>query len=109
MITFFNVVPEDPPQSFNSIPSKFSIICMFIWSSPLIPNGIIITYNLTVCNINTDVSTTYIINGSQHSFIARNFEPYQRYSASLSATTVTGYGPPAYISGRTESDSKGKK
>ena len=104
MIKFFYVVPEDPPQSFNSIPSKFSI--MFNWSSPLIPNGIIIAYNLTVCNINTDVSTTYIITGSQHSFIAGNFEPYRRYSASLSATTVTGYGPPAYISGRTESDSK---
>ena len=104
MITFFIAVPEDPPQNFNSIPSKFSIT--FNWSSPLFPNGIIITYNLTVCNINTDVSTTYIINGSQHSFIAGNFEPYQRYSASLSATTVTGYGPPAYVSGRTESDSK---
>ena len=101
MIKYFYVVPEDPPQCFNSIPSKFSI--MFNWSSP---NGIIITYNLTVWNINTDVSTTYIIKGSQHSFIAGNFEPYQRYSAFLSATTVTGYGPPAYVSGRTESDSK---
>ena len=79
---------------------------MFNWSSPLIPNGIIITYNLTVHNINTDISTTYILNGSQESFIAGNFEPYQRYSASLVAGTVAGYGPPAYISGRTESDSK---
>ena len=82
---------------------------MFTWSSPLIPNGIIITYNLTIRNINIDVTTTYIINGSQNSFIAGNFEPYQRYSASLFATTVAGYGPPAYVSGRTESDSEWNK
>ena len=79
---------------------------MFYWSPPLIPNGIIIQYNLTVCNIYTDTTTTYIINSSQDTYIAENFEPYQRYSASLAGGTVVGYGPPAYLSGRTESDSK---
>ena len=79
---------------------------MFNWSPPLIPNGIIIQYNLTVCNINTDTTITYIINSSQDTYIAETFEPYQRYSASLAGGTVTGYGPPAYLLGRTQSDSE---
>ena len=47
---------------------------------------------------------TYFINGTQESYTVGDFKPYQRYSASLSAGTEAGYGPPVYVSGRTTSD-----
>ena len=34
------------------------------------------------------------------------FSPYQNYTATVSATTVVGYGPSATIDGRTDPDSK---
>ena len=34
------------------------------------------------------------------------FLPYQNYTATVSATTVVGYGPSATIEGRTDPDSK---
>ena len=52
---------------------------------------------------------THIINSTHDHYTVEDFKPYQRYSASLSASTVAGYGPPAYVSGRTEPDSEWKK
>ena len=97
------IVPDDAPENFLSTPSIFNIT--FHWLPPSLPNGIIIQYNLTVDNIDTGTTTTYIINSTDH-YTVGQFKPYQRYSASLSAATVAGYGPPAYLLGRTESDSK---
>ena len=34
------------------------------------------------------------------------FSPYQNYTATVSATTVVGYGPSATTKGRTDPDSK---
>ena len=34
------------------------------------------------------------------------FSPYQNYTATVSATTVVGYGPSATTEGRTDPDSK---
>ena len=100
---FIYIVSDDAPQNFLSTPSTFNIT--FHWLPPSLPNGIIIQYNLTVDNINTGTTTTYIINSTDQ-YTVGDFKPYQRYSASLSAGTNIGYGPPAYLSGRTESDSK---
>ena len=97
-------VSDDAPQNFHSIPSTFKIT--FHWLPPSLPNGIIIQYNLTVDNINTGTTTTYIISSVDDHYTVGEFKPYQRYSASLSAATVVGYGPPAYLLGRTESDSE---
>ena len=104
-IAFTYIVPEDVPERFSSTPAVFSIT--FTWLPPSIPNGIIIQYNLTVHNINTGATTTYIINSLQDSYIV-NFNSSQRYDAYLSAGTVAGYGPPAYVFGRTAPNSKCK-
>ena len=101
------IVPENAPENFSSTPSRVNIA--FAWLSPSIPNGIIIQYNLTVDNINTGTTMTHIINSTHDHYTVEDFKPYQRYSASLSAGTVAGYGPPAYVSGRTEPDSEWKK
>ena len=91
------------PESFLSTPAVFSIT--FTWLPPSIQNGIIIQYNLTVHNINTGATTTYIIDSLQHSYIV-DFNSSQIYNAYLSAGTVAGYGPPAYVTGKTAPNSK---
>ena len=40
------------------------------------------------------------------SMIVDGFLPYQNYTATVSATTVVGYGPSATTKGRTDPDSK---
>ena len=101
------IEPENAPEIFSSTPSTVNIT--FTWLSPSIPNGIIIQYNLTLNNINTGTAMTHVINSTHDNYTVGDFKPYQRYSGSLSAGTVAGYGPPAYVSGRTEPDSEWKK
>ena len=38
--------------------------------------------------------------------VISGFSPYQSYNASITASTIIGAGPPATITGRTNSDSK---
>ena len=40
------------------------------------------------------------------SVTVREFSSYQNYTATVSATTVVGYGPSATTKGRTDPDSK---
>ena len=103
---FLYTVPDDAPKNFLSAPSIFNIT--FHWLPPSLPNGIIIEYNLTVYNIDTGTTTTYIINSTHNQYTIGDFKPYQRYSASLSAGTDTGYGSPVYVFGRTKSDSESR-
>ena len=74
------------------------------------PNGIIIQYNLTVINLVNTQNHTKIIDVSPKqetvSMTIYGFSPYQNYTATVSATTVVGYGPSAMIKGRTDPDSK---
>ena len=87
------IEPENAPEIFSSTPSTVNIT--FTWLSPSIPNGIIIQYNLTLNNINTGTAMTHVINSTHDNYTVGDFKPYQRYSGSLSAGTVAGYGPPA--------------
>ena len=77
----------------------------FNWSIPAIPNGIITQYNLTVVNLDTPNTTSYIIDVTadqqQVSQLVTGFRPYESYTATVTGTTLVGYGPVAVIEGRT--------
>ena len=85
----------------------------FNWRRPAIPNGIITQYKLVVVVLlhsGLFRGTNKIINVTPNqqtaSLIIDGFSPYQNYTATVSATTVVGYGPSATIEGRTDPDSK---
>ena len=85
----------------------------FNWSHPATPNGIITQYRFVIevnLDANTLRATTQLIdvipNQNTVSITVREFSPYQNYTATVSATTVVGYGPSATTKGRTDPDSK---
>ena len=82
----------------------------FNWSIPAIPNGIITQYNLTVVNLDTSNTTSYIIDviadQQQVSQLVTGFRPYENYTATVTGTTLVGYGPVAVTEGRTKPDCK---
>ena len=103
--------PDDAPQDFTSIPTKTDVT--FNWRHPTIPNGIITQYKLVVVVLLDSGlfrGTNKIINVTPNqqtaSLIIDGFSSYQNYTATVSATTVVGYGPSATIEGRTDPDSK---
>ena len=103
--------PGDAPQDFISIPTKADVT--FNWRRPVIPNGIITQYRLVIVVLLDSGlfrGTTKIINVTPNqqamSLTIDGFSPYQNYSATVSATTIVGYGPSVTIEGRTDPDSK---
>ena len=105
------IVPSGAPLNFVSVSNKYTVT--FNWSRPATPNGIITAYNLTVFNIDTSNITSYIINvnTSQQdddtvNRIVTGFNPYQNYNATISASTVVGYGPFTINTGRTLPEGK---
>ena len=101
-INYYYIGPDTPPDQFTSTPNVFDV--SFMWEEPVIPNGVIISYTITITNINTSVTTTNIT--EEMSFNLVGFEPYQSYNATVTAATVVGDGPPAVTSGRTNLHSK---
>ena len=85
----------------------------FSWRCPAIPNGIITQYRLVIV-VNLGANTFRIItqlidvthNQDAESITVGGFSTYQNYTATVSATTVVGYGPSATTEGRTDPDSK---
>ena len=85
----------------------------FNWRRPAAPNGIITQYRLVIVVVlGADLfrSITRLVdvtpNNKTISITIDGFSPYQNYTATVSATTVVGYGPSASIKGRTDPDSK---
>ena len=77
---------------------------------PVIPNGIITEYNLTVVNLNTGNVIKLIVDANPNQEmlqrVVSGFSPYQNYTASVSASTIIGAGPVATTAGITLPDSK---
>ena len=105
---FFSIGPSDAPQNFTSAPTKTDVT--FNWTRPATPNGIILQYNLTVINLDTNQTNNTMIGVSPNqenvSMTIGGFSPYQNYTATVSASTVVGYGPSATTEGRTDPDSE---
>ena len=104
----FLIGPSDAPQNFTSTSTKTDVT--FNWRRPSTPNGIIRQYNLTVINLVTNQINNTIIYASSNqetvSMTINGFSPYQNYTATVTASTVVGYGPSAITEGRTDPDSK---
>ena len=105
---FFSIGPDDAPQNFTSTPTITDVT--FNWRRPTTPNGIIRQYNLTVINLDTNQAYVEIINVTPNqenvSMTIDGFFPYQNYTATVSATTIVGYGPSVITNGRTDPYSK---
>ena len=85
----------------------------FNWRHPATPNGIITQYRFVFeINLggNSYRTTTQLIvvtpNQNTASTTVEGLSPYQNYSATVSATTVVGYGPSATTEGRTDPDGR---
>ena len=85
----------------------------FNWRHPAIPNGIITQYSFVIqvsLGANTFRVTTQLIdvtpNQNTVSITVGGLSLYQNYTATVSATTVVGYGPSATTEGRTDPDSR---
>ncbi|XP_019853966.1 PREDICTED: neural cell adhesion molecule L1-like [Amphimedon queenslandica] len=96
----------DSPKNFTSIPDQKSVL--FSWMKPTSTNRVIISYNLTVTNLDESKLVTFIIelNSDERKThkIVDGFSPYQNYTASVSASTINGAGPVAITEGRTLPD-----
>ena len=98
-------VPSDSPQTFESVAEHFSV--NFTWTPPTTPNGIITGYNLIVSKLSTTTTnnyntTSYTYDVMTQSVSLDGFLPFQKYNATIKASTVVGYGPMATTEGRTE-------
>ena len=85
----------------------------FTWSRPSIPNGIITKYILRVANIETNYDIVHSIPvppGQSDVMYTVDvegfFRAYNNYTATVTASTVTGFGPKSNTSGRTLPDSE---
>ena len=81
----------------------------FTWNSPSIPNGIITEYELKVANIETNAyhNITLYPNQSMYTLDEEGFfSAYDNYTATVTASTIIGFGPIATTSGRTLPDSE---
>ena len=100
--------PDDAPTDFTSTPTMINV--KFNWSIPATPNGIITQYSLTVVNVVTGVATSYSVDVTadqqQVSQLVTGFRPYENYTATVTGTTLVGYGPVAVTKGRTKPDCK---
>uniref|UniRef100_A0A1X7UP85 Uncharacterized protein n=1 Tax=Amphimedon queenslandica TaxID=400682 RepID=A0A1X7UP85_AMPQE len=97
--------PDDGPQNFTSTPTMTTVT--FRWSRPSIPNGIITGYLLKVTNIET--SAYHIMNISSDQLMYTLDEEgflsaYNNYTATVTASTIIGFGPISTTSGRTLPD-----
>ncbi len=103
---FIFIVPSDSPQTFESVADQFLV--NFTWTPPTTPNGIITSYNLMVSKqsgtttTNNYDTTSYTYEATTLSVSLGDFLPFQEYNATITASTVVGYGPVATAEGRTE-------
>ena len=108
LINFSCIGPDDPPRDFTSTPTMTNV--MFNWSIPATPNGIITQYSLTVVNLVTGIASSYSVDVTpdqqQVSQLVTGFRPYENYTATVTGTTLVGYGPVAVTEGRTKPDRK---
>ena len=81
----------------------------FRWSRPSIPNGIITGYQLKVHNIKTNAYHNMNMSSDQLMYTLDEegfFSAYDNYTASITASTIIGFGPISITAGRTLPDSE---
>ncbi|XP_019853121.1 PREDICTED: adhesion G-protein coupled receptor G6-like [Amphimedon queenslandica] len=97
--------PDDGPQNFTSTPTMTTVT--FRWSRPSIPNGIITGYQLRVTNLETNAFHIMNISSDQLMYTLNEegfLSAYNNYTATVTASTVIGFGPISTTAGRTLPD-----
>ena len=98
LTAIFLTVPADPPQNLTLLStSPFSITIN--WHPPTVPNGIIVSYTITVALGNgSQLILRASANSTARAFLIGDLLPYQTMNISVSASTVIGGGPGAVLS-----------
>ena len=87
-----HIVPDQPPQEVNiSIVSSRSL--RFVWIPPLPENqnGIIISYNISLTTVDTNMTEYY--STSDVNISITDLLPFTTYTFVVAARTVVGIGP----------------
>jgi len=106
MFCFFYKVPSGPPVGVRAISNTSSSLMMY-WQPPRqeLQNGQIISYHITVSEVETGMVLSFSIDPDDTSFLVGNLHPFYNYNCSVAAFTV-GMGPSAYYIAQTLPDGK---
>jgi len=95
--------PGDPPANLvATVTSATSIL--LTWSEPLLPNGVLVSYNITY-NL-TGISTSIIVSADNTAYTVSGLNAFVYYQFLVSASTRVGAGPVATTMMRTNEAGK---
>ena len=83
--------------------SPFSLV--ITWEPPLVPNGVILSYAVTISLVNTSQQLFNLTASGPTAgdrFLIGNLNPYRTVSISVAASTAIGSGPRALLTATTE-------
>ena len=78
---------------------------MITWEPPTVPNGVILSYAVTVSLVNTSqqlFNLTARGPTAGDGFLISNLRPYQTVTIGVAASTSIGTGPSAFLTATTE-------
>lgn len=101
VIFLFSTAPDSPPFNCTATPTNSSEAISLTWFTPLQPNGLILTYNITYLPLSstsgrdysTETNTTISTANNETAFVVTNLYKATTYSFSLQAFTVVGGSP----------------
>ena len=92
--------PGDPPANFVATVMSATSIHL-TWSEPLLPNGVLVSYNITY-NL-TGISTSVVVSARDNTaYTVRGLNAFVYYQFLVSASTRVGAGPIARTVKRTD-------
>ena len=96
--------PGDPPARLAATVTSATSIYL-TWSDPLLPNGVLVSYNISY-NL-TGTYTSIIVNAvGTTAYTITNLNAFTYYEFLISASTRVGAGPVATIVTRTDESGK---
>jgi len=97
--TMHFTVPDSPPASFN-VTAINSTAIQLVWSEPLTPNGIIISYNITY-NLSEMLASVLVDTEYGKKYVVTELDEYTVYRFEIFASTRVGPGPSTQATART--------
>ena len=97
--TMHFTVPDSPPASFNATAINSTAI-QLVWSEPLTPNGIIISYNITY-NLSEMLASVLVDTEYGKKYVVTELDEYTVYRFEIFASTRVGPGPSTQATART--------
>ena len=91
-------MPATPPNNFISHVVNATAV-LLTWSPPLVPNGIIVSYEVNY-HLSGQLVTVYLAN--TQNYVISGLEEYTWYTFTISSFTRIGQGPSTSVSARTD-------